>query len=119
MAFNARPMGATQEFEVADSVVSGNIVKVGSLVGVALLGAGERENGKFYTTVALEGVVSVPLTGTPKAGDAVGVPAGGSGKVTPAIAKGGEALLGYVLNPAKSAAGTYEVKIANGVIPTA
>ena len=119
MAFNARPMGVTQEFEVAESIKSGDIVKIGSLVGAALLDAGEREDGKHYTTVALEGVVSVALTGTPKAGDPVGVPATGSGKVTPAIAKGGEALLGYVLNPAKSVAGTYEVKIANGVVPAA
>lgn len=113
MAFNNRTAGDTQEFEVPEGVKSGDIVKIGALVGVAEIDAGEREDGKYYATVALEGVVAVPLEGDVTAGAAVGVGAA-DGVATPALATGGEALLGYVLNPVASANGSYEVKIANG-----
>lgn len=120
MAFNVRPMGDTQEFELADSIKSGDVVRIGNLVGVALTDAGKREDGKHYATVALEGVAGVTLSGSPKAGDVVVVDKGSNGKASiKGSAAAGDTILGYVLNPNKSAAGTYDVKIANGIYYTA
>lgn len=116
MAFNNRTAGDTQEFIVPESVKSGDIVKVGRLVGVAEIDAAQREDGEFYATIALEGVVAVKLAEAPEAGDPIGVAADAAdGTVEVAVASSGQALLGYVLNPVASASGRYEVKIANGL----
>lgn len=56
-------------FEVADTVVSGDLVQVGELVGVAQMDAYEAEDGNFYTTLKLDGAFKFETAGTFSVGD--------------------------------------------------
>lgn len=51
--------GVTKEVKVASTVVSGNIVRVGDLVGVAETSAALAGDGAYYATVGFPGVVTV------------------------------------------------------------
>lgn len=118
MAFNVRSEGRNYEVVVAETVKSGDVVKVGSLAGVAETDArlGE-DDGQWYATVAFEGVAGIVLPSAPvNAGETVSVSS--TGKVE-FPAKPGSIILGYVLNPVATANGQYEIKIANGTMPAA
>lgn len=55
---------------VAEATNSGDLVQVGALVGLAQKDAWQGEDGNWYTTVKLNGVVKVATAGTFAAGDA-------------------------------------------------
>lgn len=71
MAFNIRPGGKSESVPVVQAVVSGNLVRVGSMVGVAEINAEEGRDGVFYTTLALEGIANLPITGAVTVGQAL------------------------------------------------
>lgn len=87
MASNVRPGGNAESVEVDESVKSGDLVRVGNLAGIAQIDATAGEDGKFYTTLAIEGVARVATTASFSAGDLVGA-AGAEGEAQEAVAAG-------------------------------
>lgn len=63
MAFNVRSGGKAESVPVVEAVVSGNVVRVGALVGIAETDSVEGPDGLFYTTLALEGIAHGTITG--------------------------------------------------------
>lgn len=113
MAFNVRSGGDHAEMPVAQTVKSGDAVVIGDIAGIAELDATEREDGLYWTTVALEGVAYVAMAEAPDLGAAVYV--GPDGTVGPVGLDAGDyALLGYVINDAPTGNEGYAVKLANG-----
>ena len=115
MAFNIRSGGDHQEVPVPATVKGGDVVVLGDITGVAELGATLRDDGQYWTTVALEGVAYLPMEDAPsELGVAVYVTET-SGEVAELGSDEGEYhLVGYVINDAKTANGGYAVKLANG-----
>lgn len=118
--------GITKEVRVAEAVVSGDPVRVGELVGVAMTDALEGDDGAFWATVALQGVLS--SVGTEHIASAAvnqGTPiytstAAGSANLgvvatltTAAGAEGGNKLFGYTLNTRVGNTGNLEIKVVN------
>lgn len=91
MAFNVRPGGNANSVPVPDTVVSGDLVRVGDLVGIAQIDATEGDDGNTYTTLALEGVAHSPSEDTIAAGDPVYTDDAGPGTVT-LVASGAKAV---------------------------
>lgn len=113
MAFNVRSGGDHAEVPVDSSVKSGDVVVIGDITALAELDATLREDGQYWTTVALEGVAYITLDEEPTLGQAIYADeAGGVGPV--GSAEGDYALVGYVLNTAPTANGGYAIKLANG-----
>lgn len=76
MAFNVRPGGNAEAVPVVQAVVSGNVVRVGSMIGIAQYDARqspteEGGDGNYYTTLALEGIAHAPVTGAVTVGQAL------------------------------------------------
>lgn len=92
MAFNVRSGGKAESVPVPETVVSGDVVRVGEIVGIAEIDATEGADGNHYTTLALEGIAHAPLDGALDVGAAVYVD--GSGDLTGTGAVGGKAV-GY------------------------
>ena len=65
MAFNIRSGGDHQEVPVPATVKGGDVVVLGDITGVAELGATLRDDGQYWTTVALEGVAYLPMEVAP------------------------------------------------------
>ncbi len=82
MAFNVRPGGNAESVPVPDTIVSGDLVRVGSLVGIAQIDATEGEDGNFYTTLALEGIAHSPITGAVTVGQPLYTATAGPGVAT-------------------------------------
>lgn len=115
-AFDAAP---TQSIEVHNSIKAGDVVKYGNLLAVAETDALEGDDTKFYATVRFGGHAYIELGGAPAVGEWVGVEATvANGKVTPAVGAAGKTILtlGFVINPNKSAAGTYEIALQPGKV---
>lgn len=87
MAFNVRPGGNHISVQVPQTVVSGDLVRRGDLVGIAEIDATLGDDGNYYTTVAVEGVAVVPTEDDFAAGDPVYTADAGPGLVE-AIADG-------------------------------
>ena len=51
--------GTTESVKVANTVVSGDVVRVGDLVGVAETSAALGADGNYWATVAFDGVITV------------------------------------------------------------
>ena len=118
--------GITKEVRVAEAVASGDPVRVGELVGVAMTDAIEGDDGAFWATVALQGVLSsvgtehiasaavnqgTPIYTSTGAGSAnLGVVAT---LTTAAGAEGGNKLFGYTLNTRVGNTGNLEIKVVN------
>ena len=82
MAFNVRSGGKASSVEVLNTVKSGDVVRVGLLVGIAEIDATvSSEDGKFYTTLALDGIAHAPITGAVALGAGI-YTATASGKAT-------------------------------------
>lgn len=64
-------------FPVASTVVSGDLVQVGELVGVAQLDAVTGEDGNTYATLKLDGVFKFDTADTIAAGEPVYVTSAG------------------------------------------
>lgn len=69
MAFNVRSGGKATNVPVPDTVVSGDLVRVGEIVGIAEYDARLGEDGNTYVTLALEGIGHRPID----AGESVAV----------------------------------------------
>jgi predicted RecA/RadA family phage recombinase len=69
-------------FPVASTVVSGNLVQVGSLVGVAQKNAVLGEDGNYYTTLKLNGVMKLTTAVAVTVGQSVYLTSGGVVNVT-------------------------------------
>lgn len=67
---------------VAEGTVSGALVQVGALVGLAQKDAWEGEDGNFYTTLKLNGVVKLTTSVAVSVGAAVYMTSGGVINVT-------------------------------------
>lgn len=76
MAFNVRSGGKAEGVQVVQAVKSGNLVRVGSLVGIAEYDAkqspaAEGGDNNYYTTLALEGIAHATITGAVTVGQAL------------------------------------------------
>lgn len=69
-------------FPVASTVVSGNLVQVGQIVGVAQKNAVLGEDGNYYTTLKLNGVFKLTTSVAVTVGQAVYVTSAGVVNVT-------------------------------------
>ena len=84
MAFNVRSGGKATSVPVPNTVKSGDVVRVGSLTGVAEIDATQsKTDGLYYTTLALEGIAHDSLpTAAITVGQAIYTATAGPGKVT-------------------------------------
>ncbi len=71
MAFNVRPGGLAESVPVVQAVVSGNLVRVGNIVGIAQQNAELGRDGLYYSTLALEGIAHHTITGAVTVGQAL------------------------------------------------
>src|SRR5690606_3881247 len=71
MAFNVRPGGNAEPVPVASGVESGDVVRIGNLVGVAQIDAEMGRDGVRYATIALEGIANAEVDGALTVGQAV------------------------------------------------
>jgi predicted RecA/RadA family phage recombinase len=82
MAFNVRSGGKATSVPVPNTVKSGDVVRVGSLTGVAEIDATQKSDGLYYTTLALEGIAHDTLpTAAITVGQAIYTATAGPGKV--------------------------------------
>lgn len=81
MAFNVRSGGEHEVLPVPNTVVSGDLVRVGSFVGIAVTDAYQGEDSNWYATVALEGIAHAPISSAVTVGQPLYVSAAGPGKV--------------------------------------
>jgi predicted RecA/RadA family phage recombinase len=105
--------GVTKEVKVANTVVSGNIVRVGDLLGVAETSAALGADGSYYATVGFPGVVTVTTelasaiyTATAAGANNLGVLAA----LTTTVST--NRLVGYTLND-RALTGKVEIRLAN------
>lgn len=63
MAFNVRSGGKAESVPVASTILSGDLVRVGAMTGIAETDAVEGADGLFYTTLALEGIAHHSISG--------------------------------------------------------
>jgi predicted RecA/RadA family phage recombinase len=112
--------GVTKEVKVANTVVSGNIVRVGDLLGVAETSAALGADGSYYATVGFPGVVTVTTelasatvyqgtaiyTATAAGANNLGVLAA----LTTTVST--NRLVGYTLND-RTLTGKVEIRLAN------
>jgi predicted RecA/RadA family phage recombinase len=108
MAFNVRPGGFAESVPVPSDVVSGDLVRVNHLVGIAQIDATLGEDGLYYTTLALEGIAHDTITGTVTVGTALYTDDPGAGKVALTTTAAGGKLVGIATNT-KTATGAGEV----------
>jgi len=116
--------GTTKTVSVTSTIVAGDPVLVGLLVGVALTTAELAPDGLYYSTVAFDGVLSnigvanglvsgavnqgAGIYTTTTAGAAnIGV------KATLTTTVGTNKLFGYTLNTRASVTGNLEIKVVN------
>lgn len=79
MAKNFVQVGENLTLPVRQGVKSGELVKVGDVIGIALTDAKTDDGTDYYTTIATKGVWNLTLKKTTKAGEVVSVePKGGS-----------------------------------------
>lgn len=105
MAFNVRSGGKAESVIVASTVKSGDLVRAGALVGIAEIDATLGDDGSYYSTLALEGVAHLPLSGAVNQGTvlytatATGTAnAGATATLTTADGSGSNLRVGVVLN---------------------
>lgn len=110
MAFNVRPGGYANSVQVPGSVVSGDLVRRGHLVGIAQIDATEGEDGNTYSTLAIEGVAHVNSADTFAAGDLLWTADAGPGLVTVAATPAaGDKLVGIATRDSVARDGGNEV----------
>lgn len=106
MAFNVRSGGKATSVPVPNTVVSGDVVRVGHLTGVAEIDATQsKTDGLYYTTLAIEGIAHDSLpTAAVTVGQPVYTATAGPGKVVvTTVATAGAKLIGIATT--KKAAG--------------
>lgn len=116
MAFNVRSGGKAESVEVPETVVSGNLVRVDELVGIAEIDAFEGPDGNFYTTVALEGIAHATITGAVTAGAALYTATAGPGAATLTVTgTGGNKPVGYATRDKGTGEGEVWFKLVPNV----
>lgn len=113
MAFNVRSGGLANSTEVPEGVKSGDIVRVGELTGIAEIDATKGDDGKFYSTVALEGVASAETTDAFAVGDVVGTDDAGPGTVE--AGNGGAKAIGIATRAKAAGAGRVWFKLVPNI----
>src|SRR5690606_39885303 len=71
MAFHYLPGGNAESYPVASGVETGDVVRIGNLLGVAQIDAEMGRDGVRYATIALEGIANAEVTGALTVGQAV------------------------------------------------
>lgn len=71
MAKNFVQVGENLTLPVSKDVKSGELVKVGNIIGIALTDAKTDDGENYYTTIATKGVWNLTLKKTTKVGDVV------------------------------------------------
>lgn len=113
--------GLTATVKVASTIVSGNPVRVGGLMGVAEIDAFLGEDGSYYSTVAFGGVLTdvdadLLASGTLNQGDAIytstAAGAAGIGTLVALDTTDTGDLYGYVLND-RATTGKVDIKVVN------
>lgn len=117
MAFNVRPGGNAESVPVPNTVVSGDLVRVGHLVGIAQIDATVGNDGLFYTTLAIEGIAHSPITGAVTTGAPLYTATAGPGKATLTTTATGGKLVGIATRPKGTGAGEVWYKLVpNGTV---
>lgn len=113
MAFNVRSGGKAEAVPVPNTVKSGDLVRVGQLVGIAEIDAYlGGDDVTYFTTVALEGIAHAPLTAAVTPGQALFVTGAGPGAVTlTATSAAGAKPVGYATRAKTSGAGEVWFKL--------
>lgn len=103
------------DYEVPDTVESGDLVAVGGIIGVAETDAFEGDDGNDYATLRHKGVFAFSLTGAVTAGEAIyAVTANLPGGVTTVQTDSTSAtLVGHAVRAKGSGAGTVWVRVNN------
>lgn len=83
MAKNFVQVGENLTLPVANGVKSGELVKVGDIIGVALTDAKTDDGAHYYTTIATKGVWNLTLKETTKVGGVVSATPKGDSKDVP------------------------------------
>lgn len=113
--------GLTKGVKVESTVVSGDPVRVGGLMGVAEIDAWQDEAGDYWSTVAFAGVLTdvnagLLASGTLNQGDAIytstAADANGVGVTAALDTTDTGDLFGYVLND-RTTTGKVEIKVVN------
>lgn len=108
MAFNVRSGGKAESVPVPDTIKSGDVVRVGQIVGIAEIDATLGGDGLYYTTLALEGIAHAPIAGAIAVGEALyTTTASGKATLTKTSAAGAKPV-GYATR-AKAASGETDV----------
>jgi len=116
--------GVTKSVNMTSTVVAGDPVLVGLLVGVALTNAALADDGLYYSTVAFEGVLSNVGVANGLVSGAVNQGAGiytttaaGAANIGVKAALtttvGTNKLFGYTQNTRASVTGNLEIKVVN------
>ena len=113
--------GVTKSVKVENTVASGQPVRVGSLMGVALTDAELGDDGAYYATVAFQGVLtSVGTAHIASAAVTQGTPiytstAAGSSNIgvtaTLTTTASGNTVFGYTLNTRVTNGGNLEIRL--------
>lgn len=120
MAFNVRSGGKAESVPVPNTVKSGDLVRVGELVGIAEIDAFlGGDDTTFFTTVALEGIAHAPLTAAVTPGQALYVSAAGPGTVALSATAAGNKPVGYAVRAKTSGAGEVWFKLVPNVTAVA
>lgn len=83
MAKNFVQVGENLTLPVNSDVKSGELVKVGDVIGIALTDAKTDDGANYYTTIATKGVWNLTLNKTAKAGSVVSTTPKGDSKDVP------------------------------------
>lgn len=120
MAFNVRSGGKANSVPVANTIKSGDLVRVGNLVGIAEIDAQQGRDGNYYTTLALEGIAHSPITGAVTVGAALYTTDAGPGLVglTTNGSAAGTKLVGIATRAKASGAGEVWYKLVPNVTIT-
>lgn len=78
MAKNFVQVGENLTLPVPNDVKSGELVKVGNIIGIALTDAKTDDGTNYYTTIATKGVWNLTLKKAPNVGDVVSATPKGS-----------------------------------------
>lgn len=120
MAFNIRPGGKAESVPVDAAVVSGDVIVVGNLAGIAEINAEEGRDGLFYTTLALEGVANATVSTAVTVGQVLYASGGAGGTAATVVtAASGNKAIGIATRAKTTGAGMAWFKLVPNVTAAA